>query len=121
MSRPPVAVAANAGPVAAQARRGPPARLNRARSRCSWRPEGDSLQAVEASTSLQRRPSLIARYGRPPESRLATLPWRDIPVVDHTRDRGHHHVEIRRLQVTVAGLDFPHATRVLPLLGITSP
>jgi predicted transposase YbfD/YdcC len=43
---------------------------------------------------------------------LATLPWSAIPVADHTRDRGHHRVELRRLQVTtVAGLDFPHATQ----------
>jgi predicted transposase YbfD/YdcC len=45
---------------------------------------------------------------------LAALPWRDIPAQDHTCDRGHYRVEIRRLQVTtVAGLDFPHATRAL--------
>jgi predicted transposase YbfD/YdcC len=56
---------------------------------------------------------------------LATLPWRNIPAQDHTRDRGHGRVELRRLQVTtVAGLDFPHATqairitrRVRPLAG----
>jgi hypothetical protein len=56
---------------------------------------------------------------------LATLPWREVPVADHTRDRGHGRVELRRLQVTtVAGLDFPHATqairisrRVRPLSG----
>jgi predicted transposase YbfD/YdcC len=43
---------------------------------------------------------------------LATLPWSAIPVADHTRDRGHHRVELRRLQVTtVAGIDFPHATQ----------
>jgi predicted transposase YbfD/YdcC len=56
---------------------------------------------------------------------LASLPWREIPVADHTHDRGHHRVELRRLQVTtVAGLDFPHATqairitrRVRPLAG----
>ncbi len=55
------------------------------------------------------------------------MPWRAIPVADHTRDRGHARVEIRRLQATtVAGLDldFPHATqairstrRVRPLTG----
>jgi predicted transposase YbfD/YdcC len=45
---------------------------------------------------------------------LATLPWRDIPIVDETRHRGHARVEIRRLQVTtVAGLDFPHATQAV--------
>jgi predicted transposase YbfD/YdcC len=45
---------------------------------------------------------------------LQRLPWREVPVADETRDRGHHRVEIRRLQVTtVAGLDFPHATQAL--------
>jgi predicted transposase YbfD/YdcC len=45
---------------------------------------------------------------------LATLPWREIPLADHTRDRSHGRVELRRLQVTtVAGLDFPHATQAI--------
>jgi hypothetical protein len=45
---------------------------------------------------------------------LKALPWPDIPVADHTRDRGHGRIETRRLQVTtVAGLDFPHATQAL--------
>jgi len=45
---------------------------------------------------------------------LTTLPWREVPVADHTRDRGHGRVELRRLQVTtVAGLDFPHATQAI--------
>jgi predicted transposase YbfD/YdcC len=45
---------------------------------------------------------------------LETLPWRAIPTQDHTRDRGHARVEIRRLQVTtIAGLDFPHATQAI--------
>jgi predicted transposase YbfD/YdcC len=45
---------------------------------------------------------------------LARLPWRDIPIADQTRDRGHGRSEIRRLQVTtVAGLDFPHATQAI--------
>jgi predicted transposase YbfD/YdcC len=39
------------------------------------------------------------------------LPWREVPVADHTRDRGRQRMELRRLQVTtVADLDFPHAT-----------
>jgi predicted transposase YbfD/YdcC len=43
---------------------------------------------------------------------LTALPWRDIPVADHTRDRGHGRVETRRLQVTtVDGLDFPTPPR----------
>jgi hypothetical protein len=56
------------------------------------------------------------------------LPWREVPIADHSRDRGHGRVELRRLQVTtVAGLDFPHATqairitrRVRPLTGRAS-
>ena len=45
---------------------------------------------------------------------LQRLPGREVPVADHTRDRGHARVELRRLQVTtVAGLDFPHATQAI--------
>jgi Transposase DDE domain len=45
---------------------------------------------------------------------LRRLPWREVPVADHTRDRGHGRVELRRLQVTtMAGLDFPHATQAI--------
>ena len=45
---------------------------------------------------------------------LASLPWRAIPLADHTRDRGHGRADVRRLQVTtIAGLDFPHATQAL--------
>jgi predicted transposase YbfD/YdcC len=69
---------------------------------------------------------LIVKANQPAlHHQLSTLPWPDIPVADHVRDRGHHRVETRRLQVTtVAGLDFPHATqairitrRVRPLTG----
>jgi hypothetical protein len=53
---------------------------------------------------------------------LKLLPWRDIPVADHTRDRGHGRVETRRLQVTtIAGLDFPHATQALRITRRTRP
>jgi hypothetical protein len=56
---------------------------------------------------------LIVKTNQPTlHCQLATLPWRDIPAQDHTRDRGHHRVELRRLQVTtVAGLDFPTPPR----------
>jgi predicted transposase YbfD/YdcC len=69
---------------------------------------------------------LIVKANQPAlHHQLATLPWHQVPVQDHTRDRGHGRAEIRRLQVaTVAGLDFPHATqairitrRVRPLAG----
>jgi predicted transposase YbfD/YdcC len=58
---------------------------------------------------------LLVKANQPTLHRqLATLPWREIPVADHTRDRGHHRVETRRLQVTtITGLDFPHATQAL--------
>jgi predicted transposase YbfD/YdcC len=58
---------------------------------------------------------LIVKANQPTlHHQLATLPWRQVPVADHTRDRGHGRAEIRRLQVTtVAGLDFPHATQAI--------
>jgi predicted transposase YbfD/YdcC len=45
---------------------------------------------------------------------LKALPWREVPVADHTHNRGHGRVETRRLQVTTVaglGLAFPHATQ----------
>jgi predicted transposase YbfD/YdcC len=69
---------------------------------------------------------LIVKANQPTlHHQLATLPWREVPIADHTHHRGHGRAEIRRLQATtVAGLDFPHATqairitrRVRPLAG----
>jgi predicted transposase YbfD/YdcC len=58
---------------------------------------------------------LVVKANQPTLHRqLRRLPWREVPVADHTQDRGHGRVELRRLQVTtVAGLDFPHATQAL--------
>jgi predicted transposase YbfD/YdcC len=58
---------------------------------------------------------LIVKANQPTLHRqLRRLPWREVPVADHTRDRGHGRVELRRLQVTtVAGLEFPHTTQAL--------
>ena len=58
---------------------------------------------------------LIVKANQPAlHHQLKILPWRDIPIADHTRDRGHGRVELRRLQVTtVAGLDFPHAAQAI--------
>jgi len=58
---------------------------------------------------------LIVKGNQPTlRHQLRGLPWRDIPVADHTGNRGHARVEIRRLQVTtVTGLDFPHATQAI--------
>jgi hypothetical protein len=45
-----------------------------------------------------------------------------LPVADHTRDRGHGRVELRRLQVTTAaGLDFPHAKQALRITRRVRP
>src|SRR4029450_4145873 len=58
---------------------------------------------------------LIVKANQAPlHHQLQRLPWREVPAQDHTRDRGHGRVELRRLQVTtVAGLDFPHATQAI--------
>ena len=56
---------------------------------------------------------LIVKANRPALQRqLKLLPWHQVPIADHTRDRGHGRVETRRLQVTtIAGLDFPTPPR----------
>jgi predicted transposase YbfD/YdcC len=66
---------------------------------------------------------LIVKANQPSlHHQLATLPWREVPVADHTRHRGHARVELRRLQVTtVAGLDFPHATQALRITRRVRP
>jgi predicted transposase YbfD/YdcC len=66
---------------------------------------------------------LIVKANQPSlRHQLAALPWREVPVADHTRDRGHHRMEIRRLQVTtVAGLDFPHATQAIRIIRRVRP
>ncbi len=47
-------------------------------------------------------------------AQLARLPWRQIPVMDRTREHAHGRVEIRTLKVaTVAGLWFPHAAQAI--------
>jgi predicted transposase YbfD/YdcC len=58
---------------------------------------------------------LIVKANQPTlHQQLKALPWREVPVADHTRNRGHARVELRRLQVTtIAGLDFPHATQAI--------
>jgi predicted transposase YbfD/YdcC len=66
---------------------------------------------------------LIVKANQPALQRqLKLLPWREVPVADHTRDRGHGRVETRRLQVTtIAGLDFPHATQALRITRRVRP
>jgi predicted transposase YbfD/YdcC len=55
-------------------------------------------------------------------AQLGALPWRAIPVLDRTRDRGHGRVELRTLKVaTVAGLGFPHAAQALRITRRVRP
>ena len=51
-------------------------------------------------------------------AQLATLPWRQIPVADETRERGHGRTERRTLKVTAvaAGLAFPHAAQAIQIV-----
>jgi predicted transposase YbfD/YdcC len=48
---------------------------------------------------------------------LAALPWREVPVADDTRERGHGRTEWRTLKVTAvaAGLGFPHAAQAIQI------
>jgi predicted transposase YbfD/YdcC len=66
---------------------------------------------------------LLVKANQPSlHQQLKALPWREVPVADHTRNRGHHRVELRRLQVTtVAGLDFPHATQAIRITRRVRP
>ena len=74
-------------------------------------------------TTKQAAYVLIVKANQPSlHHQLTALPWRDIPVADHTRDRGHHRVEVRRLQVaTVSGLGFPHATQAIRIIRRVRP
>ncbi len=58
---------------------------------------------------------LIVKANQPAlHTQLAGLPWRDIPVMDRTRDQAHGRIELRTLKVAaVAGLGFPHAAQAI--------
>ena len=60
---------------------------------------------------------LVVKANQPGlHAQLAGLPWRQIPVMDRTRDQGHGRVELRSLKVAaVAGLCFPHAAQAIQL------
>jgi predicted transposase YbfD/YdcC len=66
---------------------------------------------------------LIVKANQPAvHHQLQRLPWRQIPVQDHTRDRGHGRAELRRLQATtIADLDFPHATQAVRITRRVRP
>ena len=56
---------------------------------------------------------LLVKANQPTLHRqLQRLPWPQVPVANHTHNRGHGRVEVRRLQVTtITGLDFPTPPR----------
>ena len=74
------------------------------------REQADWLVAVKQADHLLvvkgNQPTLLDRCGR--------LAWHRVPVLDHTRDRGHGRVELRTLKaVTVHHFGFPHAAQVI--------
>jgi predicted transposase YbfD/YdcC len=66
---------------------------------------------------------LLVKANQPTlHQQLRRLPWQQVPVADHTRDRGHGRAETRRLQITtIAGLDFPYATQALRITRRVRP
>jgi predicted transposase YbfD/YdcC len=56
-------------------------------------------------------------------AQLAKLPWRQVPVAHHARQRGHGRVERRTLEVTAvaAGLAFPHAAQAIQIVRRRRP
>ncbi|WP_406735471.1 MULTISPECIES: ISAs1 family transposase [unclassified Streptomyces] len=58
---------------------------------------------------------LSVKHNQPTLARqLAKLPWREIPIQDRSRDRGHGREEVREVKVaSVDNLLFPHAKQVV--------
>ena len=82
----------------------------------------DALHAQrEHATYLARRGAhylLIVKRNQPGlYAQLAAVPWRDVPVICQTRERGHGRTERRTLKVTAvaAGLAFPHAAQAIQI------
>jgi predicted transposase YbfD/YdcC len=74
--------------------------------------------AAEFLVVDKRAHYLLTVKGNQPNlhAQLRALPWRQIPVLDRTRDRGHGRVETRSLKVvTVPGLAFPHAAQAVQI------
>ena len=73
-------------------------------------------EAAEFLVTEQHAHYLFTVQGHQPTllACCAGLPWRDVPVLDRTRDRAHGRVELRTLKaVTVNHFGFPHAAQVL--------
>jgi predicted transposase YbfD/YdcC len=68
---------------------------------------------------------LITVKGNQPglRAQLAALPWRQVPVADQARERGHGRAERRTVKVTAvaAGLAFPHAAQAIQIVRRRRP
>jgi predicted transposase YbfD/YdcC len=67
---------------------------------------------------------LIVKKNQPGlHAQLRNLPWRDIPLIDSQRERGHGRQEHRTLKAATvaAGLAFPHAAQALRITRRTRP
>ena len=67
---------------------------------------------------------LVVKKNQPGlHAQLRNLPWRNIPVIDSQRGRGHGREEHRTLQAATvaAGLAFPHAAQALRITRRTRP
>jgi predicted transposase YbfD/YdcC len=83
----------------------------------------DALHAQrDHATYLARRRAhylLIIKRNQPGlHAQLAALPWRDVPVADQARERGHGRTERRTLKVTAVarGLAFPRAAQAIRIV-----
>jgi predicted transposase YbfD/YdcC len=73
-------------------------------------------EAAEFLVTRKQADYLLIVKGNQPglHAQLKALPWRDIPVLDRTRDQGYGRVEVLTLKVaTVAGLSFLHAAQAI--------
>jgi hypothetical protein len=80
-------------------------------------------EAAEFLVTRKQPDYLLLVKGNQPvlHAQLKALPWRDIPVLDRTRDQGHGRVEVRTLKVaTVPGLSFPHAAQAIQVTAASA-
>jgi predicted transposase YbfD/YdcC len=82
----------------------------------------DALHAQRSTAAyLHRRGAhyILTVKGNQPglHAQLAALPWKDIPVAEQTRDRGHGRAESRTLKITMVrrGILFPHAAKAVQI------
>jgi hypothetical protein len=91
---------------------------------------GDLLHRTPGSASglgkrARHQPSTAPQADSTPtlHAQLIGLPWRQIPVADEQRDRGHGRFEIRRVKITTvdAGIGFPHARLAIQIVRRRRP